>query len=388
VRKIGVGDFIVTDLMREYVNDILETRRLSYGPYCRAFENQFAKLHSRRLGVLSNSGTSSLQVALQALKELHRWNDGDEVIIPAVTFVATANIVLHNKMKPVLVDVEHDYYGIDPEKIAHKITPKTRAIIPVHLFGMPCDMTSIMEIARAHDLEVLEDSCETAFATHYGVPVGSWGAIGCFSMYVAHIISAGVGGIAITDNPDYAVKMRSLVNHGRDAIYISIDDDDHLDRLELKEVVERRFKFESIGHSYRITEFEAALALAQLPDWEEMVKQRQYNAAYLTDELASLKDWLQLPSIRPRTTSSWMMWPFILREGDKWTLATFLEERGIETREMLRLTDQPCYTGFWNPDDYPVAKWMNEQGLYVGCHNGLTTDDLDYIVEAFEDYFK
>lgn len=383
MKHITVGDFIVTPKMREYVNNVLDTGRISYGPYSRQFEKQFADMHGCSFGVLSNSGTSSLQVALQTLKEIHGWQDGDEVIVPAVTFVATANVVLHNRMTPVLVDVEHDYYGIDVQKVQDAITDRTRAIIPVHLFGMPCDMSELTELADDYNLAIIEDSCECMLATHYRTPVGAWGDIACFSTYVAHILTTGVGGIAITNDPVYAAKMRSLVNHGRDGIYISIDDDTE----HSAEVVKRRFNFESIGYSYRITELESALGLAQLETLPRNIMQRQWNAAKLGADLYYLEQ-LQLPEIRPYTSHSFMMYPIVLREGNKWDLCNYLEDRGIETREMLRLTDQLCYLGMWNVDDYPVAKWINRQGFYIGCHPGLMPGDLDYVVDAFEEYFK
>jgi perosamine synthetase len=383
-QRIGVGDFQTTPKMRELVNQVLDSGRLSYGPFSRKLERRFAEMHGCKYAVLSNSGTSSLQVALQTLKELHGWRDGDEVIVPAVTFVATVNVVLHNRLKPVLVDVEPDFYGIDVTKISQAFTHNTVAAIPVHLFGMPCDMDGVVRRIPLKNVKIIEDSCESVLAVHRHRHVGAWGDIACFSSYAAHILVTGVGGIATTNNPDYAAKMRSLVNHGRDGIYISIDDDDEFD----KEVVSRRFNFESIGHSFRITELEAALAVAQLDDLPANIAQRQANAAYLSDGLRQFEDRLQLPAIRPHTSHSFMMYPIVLREGDKWDLCHFLEERGIETREMLRLTDQPCYKGLWNPDDYPVAKWLNEQGYYVGCHLGLTRDDLDCIIEAHGEYFS
>jgi len=167
---IGVGTLNLDARARELVNEVLLNNRLSYGPMSRKLEADFAKVHGCRFAVLSNSGTSALQIALQTLKELHGWNDGDEVLVPAVTFVATANIVLHNNLTPVFVDVESDMYGIDPDLMERAITPKTRAVIPVHLFGMPCDMERIQEIARAHDLKIVEDSAETMFALSVASP--------------------------------------------------------------------------------------------------------------------------------------------------------------------------------------------------------------------------
>lgn len=389
--SIGVGTFTVTDRMRELVGQVLDTGRISYGPLSRQLEEEFSSLHGCAFGVLSNSGTSSLQVALQALKELRGWKDGDEVLVPSVTFVATANVVLHNRMTPVLVDVERDYYGMDPELIEDAIAPRTRAIMPVHLFGQPCDMAAIREIADRRGLAIIEDSCETMFVGQAGKQAGSWGDVGCFSMYVAHLLTAGVGGIATTNDPALAAKMRSLVNHGRDGIYLSIDDDNGATGARLREIVNRRFSFESIGHSFRITELEAALALAQLETWPTMIAQRQANAAHLTQALAPLADegLLQLPARRPNAGHAFMMYPIIAphEQDGKWALCNYLEERGIETREMLRLTDQAAYAGMWEPDDYPVAAWINRYGFYVGCHQDLTLADLDGIASAFRDYY-
>lgn len=373
--------------MRTYIEDVLAIGRISYGNYSRELERQFAAMHESRYAVLSNSGTSSLQVALQALKELRNWQDGDEVLVPAITFVATVNIVLHNNMTPVLVDVDSKYYEMDAAKIEQAITSRTRAVIPVHAFGQPCDMTVISAIAKEHNLAIIEDSCECMFVSHADKRVGSWGEIGCFSTYVAHLLTTGVGGIATTDDEQIAVKMRSLVNHGRDGIYISIDDDDKLTNGERREVIARRFNFESIGHSYRITELEAALGFAQLQTSEEMIAARQANARYLTQQLHPLGDYLHLPFVRPNTEHSWMMYALVLRGDCKQNLCEYLEKNGIETRDMLPLTRQPCYRGMWNPDDYPVADWINRNGFYIGIHQGLNQADLDYVAEALGAYF-
>lgn len=380
--KIGVGTWECSALEREYINTVLDTGRLSYGPFSRRLEKEFAEIHGSKFGVLSNSGTSSLQVAIQAAKELHGWKDGDEVIVPAVTFVATVNAVLHNRLTPVLVDVDPLTYNIDIWKYGEAITKKTRAIIPVHLFGQMANM-SHLKMMLPERIVVIEDACEAAFASQFSKPAGSWGDIGCFSTYVAHLLTTGVGGIATTSNPDYAVKMRSIVNHGRDGIYIDIDTD------ASAEVISRRFKFDTIGHSYRITEMEAALGCAQLRGWGAMVAKREENADALTEMLAELKrrDILQTPTILPSMRSSWMMYPIVLAQEDKWGLVNHLESHDIETREMLPLTNQPCYTGMWDEDDYPVAKWINESGFYVGCHQGLDVKDMERISDLIHEYF-
>jgi dTDP-4-amino-4,6-dideoxygalactose transaminase len=389
-KKIGVGTFSVTTKMWQLVTQVLGSERISYGPMSRELESRFAEIHDSSFSVVSNSGTSSLHTALQTLKDAHGWQQGDEVITAACTFVATVNVILHNGLKPVLVDVEEEYYGINPELIEAAITDRTRAIIPVHLFGMPCDMEAIKTIADKHDLKIIEDSCESMFVKHCGKPVGSWGDIGCFSTYVAHLLTTGVGGLAITNNPDYAAKMRSLVNHGRDGIYISIDDDDQAVNSQLKEIVSRRFNFEAIGHSFRITELEAALGVAQLDDWESIIDARQNNAAILAGKLADLEEVgvLQLPKIRPYTEHAFMMYPIVvLKDDTKWGLCNYLEKHGVETREMLRITDQPAYSGMWDSEEYPVADWINRKGFYVGIHQDLSYEDLKYMAGVIYDYF-
>lgn len=380
--RIKVGDFRTTDAIRQEIEEVLASGRISYGPKSRSLEKRFAAIHDCQYGVLSNSGTSSLQVALQALKEIHGWQDGDEVIVPAVTFVATANIVLHNRMTPVLVDVDRYIYNIDPFLIEEAITDRTRAIIPVHLFGQPANMMAVNAIAEEHGLKVIEDSCESMLATHHNGRVGSLGDIGCFSTYMAHLLTTGVGGIATTNEPVYAEKMRSLVNHGRDGIYIDIDTE------STPEVISRRFRFESVGHSYRITELEAALGLAQLDSLGIDIIKRRANASYLTDALSDLdRVVFQLPVTEEENTHAFMMYPIVLVENDRDDFANYLEENGIETREMMPLTNQPVYQNLFHEEDYPIAHWVNDYGLYIGCHQHLSPADLDYVADVIRDYF-
>ena len=146
--QIGVGGFKITDKEKANVMKVLDSGRLNYGEFSRKFESEFSQLHNSKFGVMTNSGTDALRMAIAALKEKYKWNDGDEVIVPALTFIATSNVVLQNNLTPVFVDVEKDYYGIDTEKIENAITDRTRAIMPVHLFGMPAQMDKIVEISK------------------------------------------------------------------------------------------------------------------------------------------------------------------------------------------------------------------------------------------------
>ena len=389
-RFIGVGTLNVSKKGKFYVNQVLNKNRLSYGPFMRKFEKKFASLHDCRFAILSNSGTSALHVAIAALKEIHNWDNDDEVIVPAITFVATSNIVIHNDMKPIFVDVEKDYYTINPDLIEERITSKTKAIIPVHMFGLPCDMDPIKKIANKYNLKIVEDSCETMFANYKSKRVGSLSDIACFSTYIAHLIVTGVGGINTTNNPEYAIKLRSLINHGRDSIYLSIDDAKGKSKRQLKEVIARRFKFVSLGHSFRVTEMEAALGLAQLENWTEMIKKRRENAQYLIDKLSQFDGKIQLPKIRENCEHSFMLFPIVLRKQKKENIVNYLESRGIETRDMMPLINQPIYQKLFkiNVKNYPVADWINNNGFYIGCHQYLTRDDLDYIIKIFKRFFR
>lgn len=388
-REVTVGAFKAGPKEVEYVNDVLATGRLSYGPYSRRFEEGWAEAHASKFAVFSNSGTSALQIALQALKERYGWQDGDEVIVPSVTFVATSNIVLHNRMKPVFVDVDPKTYNINPDLIDRAVTFRTKAIIPVHLCGLPADMREICDIAEDRRLAVIEDSCETAFADCYGKPVGSWGHIGCFSTYMAHYVVTGVGGLCTTSDPNLAVRMRSLMNHGRDSIYLSIDDDDGKSKEQMKEVIARRFSFDSVGHSFRCTEFEAALGVAQLERREALVAARQGVAAKYLKALNGLRDVLQLPYTPPGLEHVFMLFPVVVKDDVKVQLVEYLEERGIETRDLLPLLGQPAYKKMFGDllPKYPVAQQLDGRGFYIGCHQYLTDEDVEHVADAFYSFF-
>lgn len=394
-RYVGTGTFKVSPRMHEYIDTVLKSGRISYGKFSREFEITFAKLHDCEYGILSNSGTSSLQVALQALKELHGWKDGTEVIVPATTFVATSNIVYHNQMTPVFVDINRETYNIDVDLIKQALTDKTRAIIPVHLFGQSADMGVIRDIADIYNLAIIEDSCETMFASHGNKKVGSWGDIGCFSFYAAHLLVTGVGGMGITNNPDIAAKMRSLVNHG-----LSVDNLNMDDNFAPRSMLGRRFNFDSRGHSYRLTELEAALGLAQIEDEEDscwpLLKRRFRNAKHLGAGLRiinggnfTLNELFVIPKTKRTNTHSWMMYPIVINkdvtEFTKQELTKYLNDHQIETRDMLPILGQPIYK-YMRRKQFPVSDWVEKNGFYVGCHQHLDEDDIQYVIQTISNF--
>jgi len=389
-KQIGVGGLVLSEYEKKLVNKVLDSNQITYGPMTKRFEAEFAKSHNCKFGLYMNSGTSALHVALAALKDRHGWNDGDEVIVPAVTFVASSNIVLHNNMTPKFVDVELDTFNIDPNKIEEKITKKTKAIIPVHLLGLPASMDTVLELAKTYRLTVIEDSCECMFAKYKGELVGSMGDIGCFSTYVAHFLVTGVGGFAVTNNPDLAIDMRSLMNHGRDSIYISSTDDQGVEGEKLQEIVSKRFSFIHVGHSFRCTEMEAAVGIGQLLRANEIIAKRKIIADKLTKGLSNLQDHIQLPSCPPDRTHTYMLYGLVVKNDDKKDLVNYLESLNIETRDLLPLINQPIYKRLFGnlEKDYPVARKINNSAFYIGCHPYMTDEEVDFIIEAFSNYYK
>lgn len=389
--QIGVGTADISDLEKKYVNEVLNSGRLSYGKFSEAFERKFAAAHDRKFAILSNSGTSSLQVALAAMKEKWAWKDGDEIIVPALTFIATSNIVLQNNMKVVFVDIDPITYNLDPSKIEAAISSKTRAIIPVHLFGLPCDMDAICEIAKKHNLKILEDSCETMLVSAQGHKVGSRGDVSCFSTYMAHLIVTGVGGLSLTNDDELAVMMKSYLNHGRDSIYLKMDDDKDADSsASLFRIVDRRFSFIRMGYSYRVTEMEAALGLAQIERSEEIIATRKSNAKKLSEALSDLQNHLQLPFTPEGFEHAFMMYPIVLKNNLKRDpLIIYLEERNIETRYMVPLINQPYYLKLFGDlsSKFPNATYVNNHGFYIGCHRGIGDAEIKFISDTLHQYF-
>lgn len=391
MRRIPLGYLKISEQGKRYVLDALDNNRLSAGKYMRRFERAFANEHQAKHAIFCNSGTSALQIALAALREHHGYQDDDEVLVPALTFIATSNIVLQNRLKPVFVDIDPLTFNLNPTEISEKITPRTRAIIPVHLLGLPCDMDLILDLARKYHLQVLEDSAETMFARYKGRMVGSFGDLGCFSTYVAHILVGGVGGLVTTCQDELAVMSRSLLGHGRDHIYLNIDDDDSVEDEAFRQIVQRRFSFVRIGYSYRATELEAAVALSEFELWQENIRRRRQNGARLIELLKPLEEHIQLPHIPQGSEHSFMMFAVVARDHvDRDAMALFLERRGIETRYLFPLLSQPVYRRLFLDleERYPVAKRVSQQGIYFGCHQGLNEEDLQYIAETFLDFLS
>lgn len=394
MQKMGVGYASVTELEKKYVLEALESERLSQGKYVAEFEKKFANLHDMRYGVMCNSGTSALHIALETLKEMDGWDENTEILVPAITFIATSNACLHAGLKVVFVDVNPETYNINPDEIEKHITEKTKCIIPVHTFGMPCEMDRIMQIATKYSLRIIEDCAEAHFAKVNGRTIGGFGDISCFSTYVAHTITTGVGGIVCTNNIRYSEILRSLVAHGRACTCerCIASDGKTVCPKRMQTDLDRRFMFERVGYSYRVGEIEGALGLAQLERKDEIMNKRNENAELLIAGLEKYERFIQLPKHPDYIEHTYMMFPIVIKTEagvNRKDFIHYLEKNNIETRPMLPLLNQPIYIKLFGKleDHYPIAKYINENGLYIGCHHGLSKENIDGVIEIISKYF-
>ena len=285
----------------------------SKGKFIEEFERNFSNYCNRKYGVATSNGTVALHLALKTLG----IGKGDEVLVPDLTFVAVANTVTYCNAKPVFVDSHPDYWCIDPEKIDEKITPKTKAIIPVHLYGHPCDMNPLLDIAKDYDLYVIEDAAEAHGAEYKGKKVGSFGDISCFSFYGNKIITTGEGGMCLTNNEELAKNMRILRDHGMN--------------------LNKRYWYDVVGFNYRMTNLQAAVGVAQLKKLDEFVEKKRQIARWYSEELKDLEE-KELITLHPEMPwAKCVYWMYCILIEDKFgmsrdELMKRLEENGIDTR--------------------------------------------------------
>jgi perosamine synthetase len=397
-------DFCFTDAHRRHVNEVMNGCQVSPGKKVTEFESRFAKLHDVKHAVMVNSGTDALRLALLALKEANGWQDGDEVLVPALTFVATVNTVFQAGLTPVLVDVGMYDFAINAERLlpsyikwygvdhsADSFYPKEgkiRAIVVVHIGGQMADMDPIMRLAKLHKLKVIEDSCETMFAEYKGKSCGSFGDISCFSTYAAHIITTGAGGLACTSDDNLALLMRSYANHGRNTDYLPPVVREPGEKTS-EAVITNRFRFDRIGYSCRSTELDAAVGCGELDHYAQAVAKRRNNARLLSTLMADHYDWLELPVELHDRSHSFMFYPLVIKHQsgiNKRDLVLFLEDRGIETRDLLPILGQPCYGNMFYAPNYPMADYFRKNAFYVPCHAGLSAEDIEYIAATFAEF--
>jgi perosamine synthetase len=331
---------------------VLESGMLAQGRRVAEFEARIAELCGVKHAVAVASGTAALWLTLLA----HEIGSGDEVITTPFSFIASSNCALYVGARPVFVDIEPDTCLIDVGAIEARITERTRAILPVHLYGQPCDMAAIMEIAGRHDLIVVEDACQAHGATFEGQPVGSFGT-GCFSFYPTKNMTTGEGGVITTNDDSLAERLRLLRNHGQS----------------------QRYRHDILGYHFRTTDIQAAIGLAQLeklPAWNE---QRIANARYLSERLQGVR----VPVVAPGRRHVFHQYT-IRVSGDRQALQDHLMEQGIGTaiHYPCPIHHQPLYRLLGYDDVLPEAEAAGRKVLSLPVHPALSQSDLDRIVAA------
>jgi perosamine synthetase len=351
------------DIGNEELANVIEAVRSGWisskGDFILDFENKFSKYFDAGFGVSTSNGTTALHLALEALD----IKTGDEVIVPTLAFVACANVVKYAGAKPVFVDSHPDYWCIDPAKIEEKITKKTKAIIPVHLYGHPCDMDPILKIAKEFDLYIVEDCAEAHGAEYKGKKVGSFGIINCFSFYGNKIITTGEGGMCITSDSELAKKMRILRDHGMSP--------------------QKRYWHEVIGFNYRMTNLQAAIGVAQLKKLDKFVEKKRRIARIYNQSLKDVEG-LELPPEMPWAKSVYWMYSILVTNNfriDRTSLIEKLANSDIDSRPFF----YPIHTmpPYIENKEYPIAEKLSKEGLNLPSSVKLSDDDIGRIIEVF-----
>lgn len=386
---IPIAEPSLTGKETKYVLDCLESTWISSkGEYINLFEKEFTRFTGCKYGVSTSNGTTALHLAITALG----IGSGDEVIVPNLTFIASANTVAYTGAKPVLVDVDESTWNIDPVRIEQAITKRTKAIMPVHLYGHPADMNRIMGIARKHKLLVIEDAAEAHGAeikmnitmkqynnvTMRGstvktdkplwCKVGSIGNVGCFSFYGNKIITTGEGGMVTTNDRELAVKMRILRDHGQNP--------------------RRRYYHDVIGFNYRMTNIQAAIGLAQAERIRYLINKKRQNAGIYNHELSHVKG-IGLPPEAIGTKNVFWLYSILVDKPYRLTrdeLMDKLAKKGVETRPFFHtLHTMPPY---FQKKQLAVSEYLAGHGLNLPSGVGLTVDQIKRIAGLVRQYSK
>jgi perosamine synthetase len=365
--RIPVSEPLLDGNEREYVLDALDTNWISSaGKYIPAFEEAFAEYCGAKYGVACSNGTTAIHLALAALG----IGQGDEVIIPDFTLIASANMVILTGAQPVLVDVDPLTMCIDPALIEEKITPRTKAIQAVHMYGHPCDMDAIMDIAERYGLFVIEDGAEAHGAEYQGRMVGSLGHCAAFSFYGNKNLTTGEGGMVVTNSQDIA-EMCAL--------------------LRSQAFEEPRFVHRFVGFNYRLTNIQAAIGLAQVEKAAEKIEKRRW-IAHTYNELLRGVPGIQTPYEAEWAKNVYWMYGILIDEEEfgrsKTEVVAGLHQAGIDTRDFFYpMHQQPVFrngTDWRFPDcsgEYPVSTYLYENGFYLPSGLTLTSEQIEIVVD-------
>jgi perosamine synthetase len=361
--KIPLSAPDITEAEIEAVVAVLRTPRLSLGPVTEQFESAVAGYVSLPHAVAVSSGTAGLHLCIRALG----IGEGDEVIVPSFTFIAAANAVRYERATPVFADIDAYTLNIDPQRIEEAITPRTRAILAVHTFGVPAEMTAILDIAQRHGLVVIEDACEAIGAEYRGCRVGSMGNAGAFAFYPNKQITTGEGGVVVTRDEALARRIRALRNQGR------YESDDWFQHTEL-------------GYNYRISEINCALGLAQMARLEEILQKRAEVASAYNRRLSRYQELVLPPFAIAAGRISWFVYVVRLNARahlERDAIMRSLAAAGIASgRYFAPIHLQPSYAAWRHSAGLPVTEAEASRTLALPFFNNIQADAIDHVCDT------
>lgn len=346
---------------------VLKSGWLSMGPYYEEFEKDIAEYIEQKYASSVSSGTAGLHLAVKALG----LRDGDEVITSPFSFIASSNCLLYERIKPVFVDIEEITLNIDSDKIEKAVTKKTKALLPVHIFGQTAEMDKIMKIARRYKLKVIEDACESLGAAFNGKKAGTFGDVGVFAFYPNKQMTTGEGGMAVTGSKRIYMLINSLRNQGRG------DTGDWLDHIRL-------------GYNYRMDEMSAALGITQLKKLDWMIEKRRQIAGWYEEYLGN-KDNIITPKIGLSRTHTWFVYVIRITSGKRNEVYKKLNSIGIQVKVYLPVIHlQPFMRKIfgYKKGDFPIAEKVSSQAIALPFYIGLSKDDVKYISEKLIKFSK
>ena len=375
---------------------------LTSGRFAEEFETLFAKVMGVRHAMLVNSGSSANLLALSALTSPRhkdrRLVEGDEVVTLATGFPTTINPILQNRLVPVFIDVDLGTYQANTEQLREAIGPRTRAIFMAHTLGNVFDIDVVMELAKEHDLWVIEDTCDAVGATWHGKPVGSFGDLATASFYPAHHITMGEGGAVLTKTKPMRKIVESFRDWGRDC-WCAPGDSNTCGRRydwqlgDLPYGYDHKFTYSHIGYNMKATEMQAAIGVAQLSKLDGFIAARRQNWAYLREGLADLEEFLLLPDATPGSEPSWFGFAITVRPEapfGRLELVEHLESRRIDARPLFGgdLTRHPAYLGIPHRIVRPMvnAELITNATFWIGVYPGLASEQLDFLIDTLHDF--
>ncbi len=367
--NVPVNEPVITPAAKKYVADAMETGWVSSGgPYLEKFEKAFAEYVGVKHAIAVTSGTAALHIALLSVK----IGAGDEVIVPDFTMIASVFAIIYTGATPIFVDIESDTYNIDVTKIEAAITKKTKAIMPVHIYGHSVDMDPLLAIAKKRGLKVIEDAAEAHGALYNEKQCGSMGDIGCFSFYGNKIITTGEGGMIVTNDDGLAEHMRRL--------------------KDLSHMPGRRFWHDEVGYNYRMTNLQAALGLGQMESITDFLRHKDWMAGEYGKRLGKIKG-IQLPVTKKYAKNVHWMYGILLTEEFPMTRDAFraaLKEKGVDTRDFFPSSaKQPIIQKLYHRSErFPVSEKVANQGCYLPSGLALTQEQINYVCDSIESIAK